>query len=150
MGSYGLKLAIVPGRTACLKCVYPDPPQGAQPTCETAGVLGTVTAAIAALQVSDALKILSKSSDQLKARLTTVDVWSGEIRQLDPPARDPACPCCIGHDFVHLNGARRAPISLCGRNAVQIHERARPVDLRDLALRLGASHWFGPTSLRYA
>ncbi len=137
VGSYGLKLAIVPGRTACFKCVYPDPPQGAQPTCETAGVLGTVTATIAALQVSDALKILSKSSDQLKARLTTVDVWSGEIRQLDPPARDPACPCCIGRNFVHLNGARRAPISLCGRNAVQIHERARPVDLRDLALRLG-------------
>jgi len=137
VGSYGLKLAIVPGRTACFRCVYPDPPQGAQPTCETAGVLGTVTATIAALQVSDALKILSKSSDQLKARLTTVDVWSGEIRQLDPPARDPACPCCFGHDFVHLNGARRAPISLCGRNAVQIHERARPVDLRDLALRLG-------------
>jgi adenylyltransferase/sulfurtransferase len=32
---------------------------------------------------------------------------------------------------------RRAPISLCGRNAVQIHERARPLDLRDLAERLG-------------
>ena len=138
VGSYGLKLAIVPGRTACFQCVYPDPPRGAQPTCETAGVLGSVTATIAALQAADALKILALGPDSLKARLTTVDVWSGEIRQLDPPARDPACRCCSRRDFVHLDGARRAPISLCGRNAVQIHERSRPVDLRDLAARLGA------------
>jgi adenylyltransferase/sulfurtransferase len=27
-------------------------------------------------------------------------------------------------------------VSLCGRNAVQIHERARPLDLRELAGRL--------------
>ena len=51
VGSYGLKLAIVPGRTACLRCVYPEPPQGSQPTCETEGVLGPVTAAIASLAV---------------------------------------------------------------------------------------------------
>ena len=59
VGSYGLKMAIVPGRTACFRCVYPDPPQGVQPTCETAGVLGPVTATIAALQAADALKILA-------------------------------------------------------------------------------------------
>ena len=34
--------------------------------------------------------------------------------------------------------SRRAPISLCGRNAVQIHERSRPLDLTDLKSRLGA------------
>ncbi len=39
---------------------------------------------------------------------------------------------------MHLEGARHAPISLCGRNAVQIHERARPLDLEDLASRLSA------------
>jgi molybdopterin-synthase adenylyltransferase len=136
VGSYGLKLAILPGRTACLKCVYPEPPQGAQPTCETAGVLGPVTATIASLQAGDALKILA--GGPIKARLTTVDVWSGEIRQLDPPACNPACPCCARREFPHLDGANRVPISLCGRNAVQIHERARPVDLGDLAHRLSA------------
>ena len=133
VGSYGLKLAIVPGRTACFRCIYPDPPQGTQPTCETAGVLAPVTATIALCKSADALKILARGADSVIARLTTVDVWSGEIRQLDPPARDPACPCCLRVEFVYLDGSRRAPISLCGRNAVQIHERARPVDLRDLA-----------------
>jgi adenylyltransferase/sulfurtransferase len=35
-----------------------------------------------------------------------------------------------------LSGSARAPVSLCGHNAVQIHERTGPVDLRDLAGRL--------------
>jgi len=138
VGSYGLKMAIVPGRTACLRCVYPESPRTAQPTCETDGVLAAVTATVAALQVGDALKILARGADSVEARLTMADVWTGEIRQLTPPARDPACPCCARREFVFLDGKRRAPISLCGRNAVQIHERARPVDLADLTRRLSA------------
>ena len=135
VSSYGLKMAVIPGVTACLKCVYPEPPQGAQPTCETAGVLGTVTATIAALQTADAMKILAGAT--LAARLTTVDVWTGDIRQIAAPTRDPQCICCGARDFVHLDGSKRAPISLCGRNAVQIHERSRPLDLSELASRLG-------------
>src|ERR1700691_1687155 len=81
VSSYGLKLAVIPGVTACLKCVYPEPPRGAQPTCETAGVLGTVTVTIAALQTADAMKILTSGEENFVARLTTVDVWTGEIRQ---------------------------------------------------------------------
>ncbi len=136
VASYGIKLAILPGRTACFRCIYPESPRGSQPTCETEGVLGPVTAVIAALQAGDALKILALGAEAVTTRLTTVDVWTGEIRQLAPPARDPDCSCCVGREFPHLDGKHRAPISLCGRNAVQIHERSRPVDLADLARRL--------------
>jgi molybdopterin-synthase adenylyltransferase len=136
VASYGVKLAMVPGVTACFRCVYPEPPRGAQPTCETEGVLGPVTAAIASLQAGDALKILACGGESVTARLTTVDVWSGQIRQTAPPARDPDCPCCARREFPHLEGKLRAPVSLCGRNAVQIHERSRPVNLAELASRL--------------
>ena len=47
VGSYGLKVPVVPGKTACLRCLYPEPPGGAQPTCETEGVLAPVTAVTA-------------------------------------------------------------------------------------------------------
>ncbi len=125
VGSYGLTMPVIPGRTACLRCVYPDPPSGAQPTCETAGVLNSITAVIAALQTADALKILAGRIESVLPRLTTLDVWEGGIRQIEQPARDPDCPACGARDFVYLEGRRRAPVSLCGRNAVQIHERAR-------------------------
>jgi molybdopterin/thiamine biosynthesis adenylyltransferase len=136
VSSYGLTMPVIPGRTACLRCVYPDPPVDAQPSCDTEGVLNTLTAAIASLQVADAVKILSGRSECVVPRITTIDVWSGAIRQIDQPARDPDCPTCGRRDFVHLNGGARAPVSLCGRNAVQIHAGARPLDLAELKRRL--------------
>ncbi|HLJ46826.1 MAG TPA: ThiF family adenylyltransferase [Bryobacteraceae bacterium] len=134
VASYGITMSIVPGRTACLKCIYPEPPSGVQPTCETAGVLGPITSAIASLQVAAAMRILSGLEPLPK--ITTVDVWSGEMRQIDLPPPDPQCAACGRRDFMHLAGVTRAPISLCGRNAVQIHEHSRHVDLGELSARL--------------
>ena len=136
VGSYGLTMPILPGRTACFRCVFPEPPSGAQPTCETAGVLNAVTSLVASIQSGDAIKILAGDAGSLRARITTCDVWTGEIRQVALPAPSPDCPACGRREFPHLEGAGRAPISLCGRNAVQIHERARPVDLAELARAL--------------
>ncbi|PYT30557.1 MAG: thiamine biosynthesis protein ThiF [Acidobacteria bacterium] len=138
VGSYGIEMPVMPGRTACLRCVYPEPPSGAQLTCENAGVLNTVTAIVASLQVADALRILSGAQDHLIPRITTVDVWAGAVRQTEQPAADPDCPACVRHEFVYLRGERRAPISLCGRNAVQIHNSTQPLDLAQLKIRLGA------------
>jgi len=134
VGSYGITMPVIPGKTACLRCVYPDPPAGAQPTCETAGVLGSITAAIASLQVSEAIKILCGLDPSRK--ITTIDVWSGEIRQVVQPDPVADCPACGRREFVYLTGERRAPVSLCGHNAVQIHDRTRPIALRDLAAQL--------------
>ena len=52
------------------------------------------------------------------------------------PERDPACPACGRREFAYLQGQKRTPVSLCGRNAVQIHERTRPLDLPELAKSL--------------
>jgi adenylyltransferase/sulfurtransferase len=134
VGSYGISMAVIPAETACLKCVYPEPPGGTQPTCETVGVLGSITALIASWQVAEAMRILCGQAPSRK--ITTADVWSGEIRQIDQPARDEHCMACAMREFLHLNDRRHAPVSLCGRNAVQIHELRRPLDLRDLAARL--------------
>jgi len=134
VGSYGLVMPIQPGVTCCLKCIFPEPPKGVQPTCETAGVVNVVTSAVASLQVAAALRILAGQPPT--RRITTLDVWTGAIRQLDQPDPDPACQACGQKDFRHLRGQGRPPISLCGRNAVQIHERTRPLDLAELKARL--------------
>jgi molybdopterin-synthase adenylyltransferase len=134
VGSYGIAMPVIPAKTACLRCIYPDPPSGAQPTCETAGVLGSVTAMVASWQVSEAMKILC--GVEWSRKITTMDVWSGEIRQVTQPGPVPECPACGRREFPYLAGERRAPVSLCGHNAVQIHERSRPLELRDLAARL--------------
>ena len=135
--SYGIVMPVVPGRTACLACLYPEPPGGTQPTCETAGVLNPVTSLVASLQCAEATKLLAGLEPS--RRITTVDVWTGAIRQIEQPDRDPACRACGERRFDYLNATRRVPVSLCGRNAVQIHERSRPLDLVALRDRLAPS-----------
>jgi adenylyltransferase/sulfurtransferase len=129
-------MPVFPGRTACLRCIYPDPPEGVQPTCETAGVLNVIASLVASYQVADALKILCGRVELVAARITRVDLWQGGTRQIDAPPRDPECPACGRREFPYLDESRRAPVSLCGRNAVQIHERERPLDLQALKGRL--------------
>jgi molybdopterin-synthase adenylyltransferase len=135
VGSYGIAMPVMPGDSACFRCIYPEPPAGAQPTCETAGVLGPVTSLIGSLQAMEAIKILSGRTDSVRRRIFTCDLWHGPLRETGMPPRDPDCPCCGRRDFRWLNG-RRAPVSLCGRNAVQIHELGRPLDLVELARQL--------------
>jgi molybdopterin/thiamine biosynthesis adenylyltransferase len=130
VGGYGIAMPILPGDSACFRCIYPEPPAGVQPTCETAGVLGPVTSLIGSIQAMEALKILAGR------KIFTADLWNGPVRETAMPPRDPECPACARREFTYLNGQRRAPVSLCGRNAVQIHELRRPVDLTQLAARL--------------
>jgi adenylyltransferase/sulfurtransferase len=133
VAAYGLTMPVIPRHTACLRCVYPEPPAGAQPTCETAGVLGSIVSAVASLQVADALRILA--TGEVHARITTLDVWGGIVRQVEGPSRDPECPCCGRGEFPHLERHARAPVILCGRNAVQV-EGSGPLPLTALAGRL--------------
>jgi adenylyltransferase/sulfurtransferase len=135
VGSYGIAMPIQPGRSACLQCVYPERPSGDQPTCETDGVLGSATAAIGAIQAGDAIKILVHGS--VRERITTLDVWEGTVRQITQPPRQPECKACgATPDLQYLRGQHRPPVSLCGRNAVQIHERTRPIQMKELRERL--------------
>jgi adenylyltransferase/sulfurtransferase len=129
-------MPVLPGDSACFRCVYPEPPAGAQPTCETAGVLGPVTSMIASMQAMEAIKILSGRAASVRRKIFTDDLWAGPMREIAMPSRDVDCQTCGRREFVYLDSRRRAPVSLCGRNAVQIHERKRPLDLVALADRL--------------
>jgi len=128
VGSYGLSFPILPGIGPCLRCVYPEAPQGAQPTCETAGVLNAITSMVAGWQVALATKLIVSGAASLPQKLATFELWDFEVRQVGITV-DTGCPCCQGRGFEALNGRSRAPISLCGRNAVQIHERQAALDL---------------------
>ena len=138
VGSYGITMPLLPG-LACFRCIYPAAPSGDQPTCETAGVLNPVTTAIGAWQVASAIRILGdglQTPQILTPQILTMDVWTGATRTIVQPPRDPDCPCCGGRHFEYLERDRRPPVSLCGRNAVQIHDRNRPLDLLALQAKL--------------
>src|SRR5687768_16814084 len=66
VSSYGTTMTIVPGKTPCLRCVFEEMPDaGSAPTCDTAGVIMTIIATVAAVQVTEALKVLVGDVDAL-------------------------------------------------------------------------------------
>lgn len=147
VGSEGLSFTVIPGETACLECLFPDPspapaeadalrPPELMPTCDTAGVLSWVVSWIAALQVSEAVKLLTGHREALRDSLISADLWKNTFRELRHPRRDSECRACAHRDFVFLRGEQRAAVTLCGRNAVQIHEHRRALPLQALAERL--------------
>ena len=136
VGSYGVTMPVLPGRTACLACIFPQPPEAPGETCDTAGILASAATVAAAVQVADALKILSGAAGRVEARLLALDVWQNRVQRLDAGAPDPECEVCGARRFRHLAGERRAPVTLCGRNSVQIHEHHRRLDFAALRARL--------------
>jgi molybdopterin-synthase adenylyltransferase len=137
--------------TPCLRCVFPEaPPPGSSPTCDTAGVLGPVIAAIAAHQAAQAIKLLTGNLAALDRSLLSIDLWTNDLRRFDVgAARETSeCPCCVQGRFEFLQGeSGSATTSLCGRNAVQITPARsdRHIDLARLATSLAAHGQFSCT-----
>jgi len=135
VGSYAVSMNILPGDTACLACIFPEPPCGTVETCETAGILNSAVNLVASIAATEALKFLVGARSKMRRTLFSWDVWTNERSELAAAHPRPGCRACWG-DFVHLRGEGRPHITLCGRNSVQIHERQRPVDFVELSTRL--------------
>jgi molybdopterin/thiamine biosynthesis adenylyltransferase len=138
LGAEGRVLAIVPGRTACLRCLIPDPPApGSLPTCDTAGIMGPTALVVGAVEATEAIKLLVGFDDTV-GRMLVCDLWAGVWRTVDlGPLAVNGCATCRGGDFPWLEGRRGGrPTPLCGRDAVQIPAVAGAVDLAALAERL--------------
>jgi adenylyltransferase/sulfurtransferase len=136
VGSYGVTLNVLPGKTACLACIFPDAPRGALETCETAGILNSVVNLAASISATEAVKLLVGAEDRVRRTLLSFDVWTNEQAEVGAANPRPGCRACGQRDFVHLAGEGRPHITLCGRNSVQIHERHRPLDFAALTARL--------------
>lgn len=138
VGSRASTMNIVPGETACLACIFPEPPAGAVETCDTAGILNSAVNFAASMAATEALKLLVGSRQELRRTLVSYDLWSNQWAEISTARPVPHCRTCGERKFPHLAGTARPHITLCGRNSVQIHEHERPLDLRDLARRLEA------------
>jgi molybdopterin/thiamine biosynthesis adenylyltransferase len=136
VGSYGVTLNVLPGKTACLACLFPDPPTGTFETCETAGVLNSVVNLVASIEATEALKLIVGAEELLRRTLLSFDLWRNERAEVAAASPWKGCRACGQRQFIHLAGEGRPHVTLCGRNSVQIHERHRPVDFSEMSARL--------------
>jgi adenylyltransferase/sulfurtransferase len=87
--------AAAPGGTSpCYRCLYPEPPPpGMVPSCAEGGVLGVLCASIGAIQVNEAIKLLTGIGEPLLGRLMIYDALEMEYRKLGV-RKDPNCAVC--------------------------------------------------------
>jgi molybdopterin/thiamine biosynthesis adenylyltransferase len=88
-GMAGTLVVAQPGKTACLECIYPEPP----PFEEHFPVLGAISSAIGSLAALEAVKILSGAGKPLWGRMLLYDGFEGRVSIVNLK-RNPRCACC--------------------------------------------------------
>lgn len=105
VGAEAQIMTVVPGKTACLRCISETPPPPCvDPSCRTAGVLGPAVAAIASMQAMEAVKILSGHGEMVSPYLVKMDLWTNQYQRIDAAAASVSidCPCCKQRRFEYL------------------------------------------------
>jgi molybdopterin/thiamine biosynthesis adenylyltransferase len=143
VGTTGRVMGMIPGRTPCLRCVFPNPPSpGELATCDTAGVLAAAANVVASIQVTEALKILL-GDPSAGREMATIDLWPLRIKTVSTAdARRDDCLACGRGQFEFLDARPGAAAAiLCGRNTVQVRpaKSESKLDLDSILPRLSTA-----------
>ncbi len=138
VGSYGVTMTIRPHETACLRCIFEEaPPAASAPTCDTSGVIMPIISVVSAVQVCEALKLITGRIEELHRSLMQFDVWRNEWRRIGTGTPRADCPTCGLALYETLSGTTEGAAVLCGRDAIQISpSQPTRVNFSSLAERL--------------
>ncbi|ASJ13540.1 molybdopterin biosynthesis protein MoeB [Thermococcus thioreducens] len=99
LSTYGNIMPIIPGKTACFRCLMPRLPERPLPTCAIAGIMSYVPSFAASLAVALAAKILL--GEEVESELFFFDLKSMDFEKVRIPRRED-CPACVRREFTFL------------------------------------------------
>lgn len=89
----GNVMTIIPGKTPCLRCIWPDPSSLADHSrAATVGVLSSVASLVASVQVTEVFKILVGDISNTIPGILILDVWKNQFH-IVPVEPIPGCSC---------------------------------------------------------
>jgi molybdopterin/thiamine biosynthesis adenylyltransferase len=90
----GQTLTVLPRQTTCLRCLFPEIPSADDiPTCQEAGIIGSLAGSLGLVQAAEAVKYLDKDGELLTDRLLIYDALALRWRAVTVK-RNPRCPLC--------------------------------------------------------
>ncbi len=123
----GTVMDIIPGKV-CFNCIFNK--SSSNETCDTCGVLNTITSLTASIQANEAMKILTNQG--YETGLIRIDIADNSITRLSLK-KNPNCSVCNGV-YEYLNGKKDKDfIKFCGSNNFQFR---RKNNLEELKKRL--------------
>lgn len=136
IGSTGMVHTIIPHKTPCLRCMFPEiAPAGSVETCDTAGVLNPITSIVASTESMEAIKILLNRKDVVIKGLQYMDIWNNEFEMIELSINK-SCKACASKTFDFLNRESDESVYLCGKNSVQINPIQKNISEENLLNRL--------------
>jgi molybdopterin-synthase adenylyltransferase len=82
------------GESPCYRCLFPEPPPpGLVPSCQEAGILGSIGGIMGCIQATEAIKLILGIGEPLVGKLLIMDALSMDFRKVKL-RKDPSCPLC--------------------------------------------------------
>lgn len=114
--SYGNVLTVLPFKTACLDCFYPNLKGVSLSTCASVGVHPSIVGIIANLQVYEATKILMNKTPKLAGKFMYADLRHMTFETVDIKRRED-CTTCGQTPTARIDKPIHNPVEeVCGRN----------------------------------
>ncbi|MGH7932064.1 MAG: HesA/MoeB/ThiF family protein [Candidatus Binataceae bacterium] len=94
LGWTGQAMTVIPGRTACLRCLFEEPPDEAEiASCREAGIIGPVAGAIGEIEAAEAIRVIGGGRPALAGAILTYDGAGTARIRLTPVAARAGCGC---------------------------------------------------------
>jgi molybdopterin/thiamine biosynthesis adenylyltransferase len=87
-GFFGQATTVIPGKTPCLRCLFPESPPR-----EVFPIIGATCGVIGAIEATEAIKLITGQGEPLAGRLFLWDGLAGSADSITVE-RDPCCPVC--------------------------------------------------------
>ncbi|HEY7733317.1 MAG TPA: ThiF family adenylyltransferase [Nitrososphaera sp.] len=116
IGVTGSVSTILPNKSACLRCMFPELNEEEMPACSTEGVHPSILYLVAGIQVSEVVKIIKGEEPSLVNKLLYIDLGQLSFDKVQMH-RQQECPSCgIDRKQSDLAASKLIIEELCGRD----------------------------------
>ncbi len=94
IGTRGQAMTVNPARTACLRCLFEEPPgEDDAATCRDAGIIGPVAGAIGEIEAAEAIRSVAGPAPYLAGKILTYDAGAGPRVRVAAVGARQGCAC---------------------------------------------------------
>ena len=114
VGTTGQAFTVIPGKTACYHCMFPELDEDSMPTCSIEGVHPPILSMVAAVEVAEAVSVIQGKKPALSDRILHMDIAALDFSSTRTFRAD-ECPVCGSGKEKEAPRREMIVEELCGR-----------------------------------
>ena len=131
VGTSGQAFTVLPKKSACYFCMFPELDEDTMPTCSIEGVHPPILSIVGAIEVAEAVKIITGKTPNLSQRILHIDLENLDFN-FTRTFRADECPICGTGKLDVVEKEELILEELCGRNQGKRTFSITPTETFDL------------------